>query len=334
MTFRVYKSVTYVVALLLVSAAFISVSSAQQRYPTRPVTVLVPAAAGGPTDAVARIMAESMTRSLGQQVIVENAGGAGGTIGSLRVARAKPDGYTILLWHIAHATAPALYDKLPYNVLTDFEPIGRVVDVPMMIVGRTNHPAKTIGELLTWIREKKGDVTYGHAGIGSASHLCGLLLSNALNTPMTGVSYKGAGPAMNDLLGGQIDLMCDQTTTTTSPLSSGRVRGYAVASADRLPTFPDLPTLNEAGLPGVEVSAWHGLWAPKGTPKDVIEKIGSALQETLKDPKVTEKFATLGAVPVKLEQATPAALKSHHEAEVAKWGTVIKTRASRLSNGA
>jgi tripartite-type tricarboxylate transporter receptor subunit TctC len=323
MKFQRYKSLTY--AVLLACVGFLGESHAQQRYPTRPVTVLVPAAAGGPTDAVARIMAESMTRGLGQQVIVENAGGAGGTIGSQRVARAKPDGYTILLWHIAHATAPALYEKLPYNVLTDFEPIGRVVDVPMMIVGRTTLPAKTIGELLTWIREKKGDVTYGHAGIGSASHLCGLLLSNALNIPMTGVSYKGAGPAMNDLLGGQIDLMCDQTTTTTSPLSSGRVRGYAVASAERLPTFPDLPTLNEAGLSGVEVSAWHGLWAPKGTPKDVIEKIGSALQDTLKDPKVSEKFATLGAVPVNIELATPAALKSHHEAEVAKWDKVIKS---------
>src|SRR5215207_6273263 len=324
-----HRKVLAGVVLLLASAGLTTISNAQQRYPTRPVTVLVPAAAGGPTDAVARIMADAMTRSLGQQVIVENAGGAGGTIGSQRVARAKPDGYTILLWHIAHATAPALYEKLPYNVLTDFEPIGRVVDVPMMIVGRSNHPAKTIGELISWIREKKADATYGHAGIGSAGHLCSLLLSNALNTQMTGISYKGAGPAMNDLLGGQIDLMCDQTTTTTSSLNSGRVRGYAVTSANRLPTFPDLPTLNEAGLPGVEVSAWHGLWAPKGTPKDVVEKLGSALQEALKDPKVTEKFATLGAAPVKIELATPAALKSHHEAEVAKWGAVIKTAGSR-----
>src|SRR5215207_10816030 len=173
-----HRKVLAGVVLLLASAGFLSESHAQQRYPTRPVTVLVPAAAGGPTDAVARIMAESMTRGLGQQVIVENAGGAGGTIGSQRVARAKPDGYTILLCHIAHATAPALYEKLPYNVLTDFEPIGRVVDAPMTLIGRSDHPAKTIGDLLAWIREKKADATYGHAGAGTSSHLCGVLLSN------------------------------------------------------------------------------------------------------------------------------------------------------------
>jgi tripartite-type tricarboxylate transporter receptor subunit TctC len=323
MKFRHWKAIAPV-ALSLVFTGLSSVSSAQQRYPTRPVTFIVPASAGGPSDAVARILGEAMTRGFGQQVIVENAGGAGGSIGSSRVARAKPDGYTLLLWHIAHATAPALYEKLPYNVLTDFEPIGRVADAPMTLISRSDHPAKTIGDLLAWIREKKADATYGHAGAGTSSHLCGVLLSNTLNVPMTGIPYKGTGPAMNDLIGKQFDVMCDQTTNTTGPIKSGRVLAYAAATPNRLPTFPDLPTLSEAGLPGFEVSAWHGLWAPKGTPKEVAEKLVSTLQEALKDPKVVDKLSGLGVVPVSTELATPAALRSHHEAEVAKWGAVIK----------
>jgi tripartite-type tricarboxylate transporter receptor subunit TctC len=321
--FRQFKALGCA-ALLLVSAGLTSTGSAQQRFPTRPVSVVVPASAGGPSDAVARIIAEALTRGLGQQALIENVAGGGGTIGSVRVARARPDGHTLLLWHIAHATAPALYEKLPYNVLTDFEPIGRVADAPMMLVGRPDHPARTTGELLAWMREKKTDATYGHAGIGTASNLCGILLSNALNTPMTGVPYRGTGPAMNDLFAGQFDFMCDQTTNTTEPVNSGRIRAYGVASLNRLPTFPDLPTLSEAGLAGFEVSAWHGLWAPKGTSAEVIGKIATALQEALRDPKVIGRFASLGVIPASPELATAAALRSHHEAEVAKWGAVIR----------
>jgi tripartite-type tricarboxylate transporter receptor subunit TctC len=297
--------------------------AAQKAWPTQPVSINVPAAAGGPSDAVARLLAEAMSRALGQQVIVENFGGAGGTIGMGRVARAKPDGYTLLLYHIALATSPALYDNLPFEA-RDFESIGRVTDVPMTVVGRENLAAKDITELLAWLKEKKTGVSYGHAGIGSASHLCGLLMMNALGTTMTEVPYRGTGPAMNDLLGGQIDVMCDQTTTTTSRIKEGKIKGYAVTTRKRVTSLPDLPTLEEAGVTGFEVTAWHGLWAPKGAPKEVIDKLASALQAALQDPKVIERFATLGTEPVPAEQVTPAALKGHLEAELAKWGPIIK----------
>ena len=299
-------------------------AAAQQAYPAKPITILVPAAAGGPTDTVARLIGESMGRTLGQQVVVENAGGAGGTIGTVRVARAAPDGYTLLVWHIAQSTAPALYDNLRYDVVNDFDSIGRITDVPMTIVGKKDLAAKNIAELLAWVKEKKTGVTYAHAGIGSVAHLCALLFMNALNTPMTAVSYRGTGPAMNDLVGGQFDMMCDQTTGTTNHIKSGSIKGYAVTTRARLATFPELPTLDEAGVKGFEVAAWHAMWAPKGLPKDVSDKLVGALQVALKDPKVIERFASLSTEPVGLEQATPAALKAQLEAEVAKWGRVIK----------
>jgi tripartite-type tricarboxylate transporter receptor subunit TctC len=303
---------------------FLAEAAAQQAFPVKAITILVPAAAGGPTDTVARLIGESMGRTLGQQVVIENVGGAGGTIGTVRVARAAPDGYTLLVWHIAQATAPALYDNLRYDVLNDFDSIGRITDVPMTIVGRKDLAAKNIAELLAWVREKKTGATYAHAGIGSASHLCALLFMNALNVSMTAVSYRGTGPAMNDLLGGQFDIMCDQTTGTTNHLKGGSIKGYAVTTRARLSTFPELPTLDEAGVKGFEVAAWHAMWAPKGLPKDVSDKLVSALQVGLKDPKVIERFASLSTEPVPLEQATPAALKTQLEAEVAKWGRVIK----------
>jgi tripartite-type tricarboxylate transporter receptor subunit TctC len=302
----------------------LSKATAQQVYPTKPITILVPAAAGGPTDTVTRLIGESMSRTLAQQVIIENVGGAGGTIGTVRVARAAPDGYTLLVWHIAQSTAPALYDNLRYDVLNDFDSIGRITDVPMTIVGKKDLAAKNIEDLLAWVKEKKTGVTYGHAGVGSASHLCALLFMNALNTPMTAVSYRGTGPAMNDLLGGQFDMMCDQTTGTTNHIKGGSIKGYAVTTRARLSTFPELPTLAEAGIKDFEVTAWHAMWAPKGLPKDVVDKLVGALQIALKDPKVIERFASLSTEPVPLEQATPAALRAQLEAEVPKWRRVIQ----------
>jgi tripartite-type tricarboxylate transporter receptor subunit TctC len=295
-----------------------------QGYPNKPITLIVPAAAGGPTDTVARLVAESMSRTLGQQIVVENIGGAGGTAGMARVAAAAPDGYTIAVWHIAQATAPALYENIKYNVLQDFDHIGRITDVPMTLVSKTALPTTKVGELLDWIRKEKDKVTYGHAGVGSASHLCALMLMKELGVQMTGVAYRGTGPAMNDLLGGQFDIMCDQTTNTTNQIKDGKIKGYAVTIKGKVSSLPDLPSLDSTAIKGFEVSAWHAIWAPKGLPKDVSDKLVAALQAAIKDPKVVERFASLGTEPVPEAQATPAALKAHLEAEVPRWGAVIK----------
>jgi tripartite-type tricarboxylate transporter receptor subunit TctC len=295
-----------------------------QTYPNKTITIVVPAAAGGPTDTVTRIVAESMARTLRQQIVVENIGGAGGTIGSARAAKAPPDGYTLLLYHIGLATAPSLYDNLRFDVISDFDTIGRITDVPMTIVGKSSLAPKNIAELLAFVKERQKNVTYAHAGIGSASHLCGLMLMSALDAQMTTVSYRGTGPAMNDLLGGQIDVMCDQTTGTTNQIKEGRIKGYAVTTSTRLSALRSLPTLDESGLKGFEVSAWHALWTPKGTPEEAVDRLVAALQVALKDPKVIERFAGLGTEPVEMAKATPGALKTQLESEIAKWAKVIK----------
>jgi len=310
-------------AALLGLLAFASTGAAQG-YPERAITVIVPAAAGGPTDTVARLMGESMGRTLGQQFVVENVGGAGGTIGMARVAKAAPNGYTLAVWHIAQSTAPALYDNLKYNVINDFDSIGRITDVPMTIVGKSTLEAKNIGELLAWLKAKPETITYAHAGVGSASHLCALMFMSELKIKMAAVSYRGTGPAMNDLVGGQFDMMCDQTTGTTNQIKQGKIKGYAATTPARLAVLPELPTLDESGLKGFEVSAWHAMWAPKGLPADAVTKLTKALQTALQDPTVIERFASLGTEPVKLDQATPQALKAQLTSEVAKWDTVIK----------
>jgi tripartite-type tricarboxylate transporter receptor subunit TctC len=311
-------------AFAVVTVAGPTAGSAQIAFPTKPIALLVPAAAGGPTDTVARLVAESMSRTLGRTVVVENLGGAGGTIGMARVAKAAPDGYTIAVWHIAHATAPALYEGLKYDVVKDFDHLGRITDVPMTLVSKAALPAKDVTELLDWIRVQKEKVTYGHAGIGSASHLCTLMLMKELGVKMRGVAYRGTGPAMNDLLGGQFDLMCDQTTNTTSQIQDGKIKGYAVTTKSKVSSVPDLPTLDGSAIKGFDVSAWHAMWAPKGLPKDVSDKLVAALQGALKDPKVVERFASLGTEPVAPALATPDALQSHLAAEVARWAVVIK----------
>ena len=279
-------------SLLLAGTA----ASAATDYPTQPITVLVPHAAGGPTDTVARLIAESMTGTLGQQLLVENAGGAGSTVGTARAARAEPDGYTLLLNHVAQASSATLYRKLSYDPDGAFDGIGRITDVPMTIVARADFEAETIGELIEYIRANKDTVTYAHAGVGSASHLCGMLFMDAIDVPLTTVPYKGTGPAMTDLLGGQVDVMCDQTTNTVNQIKTGKIKGYAVTTKDRLAVLPDLPTLGESRFPGFEMTVWHGLYAPAGTPKEMIEKLSSALQVAVQDPKVVERFADLGTV--------------------------------------
>ena len=276
------------------------------------------------TDTVARLIAESMGKSLGQTVVIENVSGAGGTIGMGRVARAAPDGYTIAIWHVAHATAPALYAGLKYDPVADFDQIGRITDVPMTLVTKTAVPAKDVTELIAWLRKENTNVTYGHAGIGSASHLCTLILSQTLGVELRGIAYRGTGPAMNDLIGGQFDFMCDQTTNTTNQIKDGKIRGYAVTTKQRVSSLPDLPTLDSGPIKGFEVTAWHAMWAPKGLPREVTDKLVAALQTALKDAKVIERFAALGTEPVPPSQTTPDALRAQLSAEVQRWDTAIK----------
>ncbi len=293
-------------------------------YPDKIITVIVPFSAGGPTDTVARLLAQSMGTSLGQQMIVENVAGAGGTLGAGRAARAAPDGYTLFLHHIGQSTAPALYKKLTYNAIDDFEPIGLVTDVPMTLIARKDFPAKDFKELVAYVKANKDKVSYANAGLGAASHLCGMLFMGAIETDVTTVPYKGTGPAMNDLLGGQVDFMCDQTTNTTSQIKAGKVKAYGVTTKTRVPSLSDLPTLHEAGLPNFEVVVWHGLYAPKSTPKPIIDRLTKALQLALKDPAVIQRFGDLGTEPVVESRATPQALRAHLKAEIDKWGPIIK----------
>jgi len=270
-----------------------------------------------------------MGRTLGQTVLVENLGGAGGTLGMARVSKSAADGYTIAVWHIAHATAPALYESLRYDVVNDFDHIGRITDVPMTLVSKPTLPANNVTELLAWIRTNKDKATYGHAGVGSASHLCMLMLMKELGVQMNGIPYRGTGPAMNDLLGNQFDLMCDQTTNTTNQIKDGKIKGFAVTTKSRVSSVPDLPPLDAGAVKGFEVSAWHAMWAPKGLPKDISDKLVAALQAALRDAKVIERFASLGTEPVQADLATPAALKAHLAAEVPRWGAVIKASGAK-----
>jgi putative tricarboxylic transport membrane protein len=312
-------------AAFVVCFLFLAVSlGSTQEYPTKVITMVVPFAAGGPTDTVARLIAAPMSKTLKQQVIVENVGGAGGTIAANRVAKAAPDGYTILIHHIGMATAPALYRKLPYNPMTDFEPIGLINEVPMTLVAKKDFPAKDLKELIAYVKANKTKVNYANAGLGAASHLCGMLFMTAIQTDVTTVPYGGTAPAMNDLLGGQVDFMCDQTTNTTSQIKAGKIKVYGVTTKKRVPSLPDVPTMDEAGLPGFEVSVWHALYAPKGTPKPVIDKLTKALQDALKDANVKQRFADLGTEPVAQDRATPEALRKHLKAEIDRWGPIIK----------
>src|SRR5688572_1677497 len=310
--------------LLAAAALLVATTAAAQDYPARSVTMIVPYAAGGPTDTVARVLAQAMTKPLGQTVVVENRPSAGGILGPQVVKNARPDGYTILIHHIGMSTIPALYRNPGFNSLTDFEYIGLVNEVPMTIIGKPTLPAKDMKELLAYIKANKEKVNYANAGIGAASHLCGMLFMQAIQTDVTTVPYKGTGPAMNDLVGGQVDFMCDQTTSTTGQIKGGKVKVYGITSAKRVPSLPDVPTLAEQGINGGEVAIWHGLYAPKGTPKPVIDKVVASLQAALKDPALQQKYSELGAVIFPPDKQTPAALEAHLKAEIAKWAPLIQ----------
>jgi tripartite-type tricarboxylate transporter receptor subunit TctC len=308
-------------AALLAAAA----SAFAQQYPTRVITMLVPYAAGGPTDTVARVVAQAMSKPLGQTIVVENKPSAGGIIAPEQVKNAKPDGYTILIHHIGMATTPALYrTSLRFNPLTDFDYIGLINDVPMTIIAKPGLPAKNFKEFLAYIKANKDKVTYANAGIGAASHLCGMLFMSAIQTEFLTVPYKGTAPAMNDLLGGQVDFMCDQTTNTTAQIKGGKVRVYGVTSKTRVASLSDIPTLDEQGLKGFEVGIWHGLYGPKGMPKPVLDKLVAALQHAVKDADVKKRFADLGATTMPPDKATPAALQAHLKAEIDRWAPLIK----------
>jgi len=291
------------------------------------ITIVVPFSAGGPTDRVARDLAEAMRKPLGgATIVVDNAAGAGGSIGANKVAKAAADGHTLLLHHIGMSTMPTLVRNIPFKVESDFEYLGLVNDVPMTLIARPTMAANSFKDLQGWIAQNKGKINLGNAGVGSASHLCGLLFQTALQTDMTAVPYKGTGPAMTDLIGGQIDLMCDQTTNTTSQIEGKKVKAYAVTTPKRLstPALKDLPTLQESGLKNFEVTIWHGLYAPKGTPADVQKKLNDALKAALKDPDFVKKQEGLGAVVVTDKRMEPAEHKKFVAAEIAKWSPVIK----------
>ena len=312
---------------LLTLAAAIAASSAFAAYPEKPITIVVPFAAGGPTDKVARDLAVVLAKGLNNQtVIIENVGGAGGTLGAGKVAKANADGYTLLLHHIGMATSPALYRNMPYKTLDDFEYVGMINEVPMTLVGRPNLPANNFAELRTWINANKGKINLANAGLGAASHLCGLLFQQSMAVDMTTVPYKGTAPAMTDLLGGQVDLMCDQTTNTTGQIEAGKVKAYAVTTLKPLttPALAKLPTLDSQGLKGFNVSIWHGMYAPKGTPKAVLDQVNAALRSALKDADFIKRQEALGAVVITDNRVTPAEHKKFVEAEISKWGPAIK----------
>lgn len=312
--------------LLLAALTALTATAALAEYPEKPITIVVPFAAGGPTDKVARDFAEGLRKQLGKPIIIENAGGAGGTLGATKVAKAANDGYTILLTHIGMATSPALYRNLQYKTLEDFEYLGLINEVPMTLVGRSTLAANNYAELNTWIQANKGKINLAHAGVGSASHLCGLLFQSTLKVEMVAVPYKGTGPAMTDLLGGQVDIMCDQTTNTMGQAEGGKIKFYAVSTAKRLsmPALAKLPTLDESGLKGFNVTIWHGLYAPKGTPKPVVDKLNAALKATLKDPAFIKSEEAMAAVVVTDNRVNGAEHKKFVEAEINKWTPVIR----------
>ena len=292
---------------VMAAAAFLLVMgpAMAQDYPNKPITIVVPAAAGGPTDTISRVTAQSMSKLLGQQIVIENVGGAGGTIGTARVVRAAPDGYTLLIYHVGLSTAATLYRQLSYDTKDAFASIGLITDAPMTIIARSDYPPNTLRDLVEHIKAQGGKATMGNAGVGSASHLCGMLFMSETKTQLTTIPYRGTAPVMNDLLGKQIDISCDQATNTTGPILGKQVKAYAVTTKARLKSLPDVPTADEAGLKGFELGVWHGLFAPKGTPPAVVQKLGSTLKAALEDPDLVKRFNDISTEPMTEAGATP-----------------------------
>jgi tripartite-type tricarboxylate transporter receptor subunit TctC len=313
--------------LRLVAAAALAFGATQacaQNYPTKPVTLIVPFAAGGPTDIVARQLAQAMAKSIGGTVLVENKPGAGGTLAVEFVAKSAADGYNVLIHHIGMSTAPALYRTLRFNPMTDFEYIGQVVDVPMTLVANNNFPPKNYAELIPYLKANRDKVNYANAGLGAASHLCGLLFMSTIEVDLQTIPYKGTAPAMTDLQGGQVQLLCDQSTQTTSLINSGRVKAYGVTTKEKVSSLPNLATLDSQGLKGFDLAVWHGVYTPKGTPKAVTDKLNASLQAALKDQGFRDAMDKLGAIIVPPAKQTPDGLRTFLKSEIDKWTPIIK----------
>jgi tripartite-type tricarboxylate transporter receptor subunit TctC len=293
-------------------------------YPESPITMIVPFAEGGPTDTVTRLVAEPMAAELGGEIVVQNVEGAGGTVAAEQVANAEPDGYTVLMHHIGMSTAPTLYPDLAYDPLEDFEMIGLVTEVPMTIIGSPNFEPNTLEELITYVEENLDTVTYANAGVGAASQLCGLLFESATGLDLTEVPYDGTGPAMDDLLGDQVDFMCDQTTNTAERILGDEVKAYAVTTPERIEALPDVPTTEEGGIGDVQVTVWHGLYVPAGTPQEIIDALNAALVAALADENVISRLGELGTSPVSADRATPDAHRAHLEDQIELWRPIIE----------
>jgi tripartite-type tricarboxylate transporter receptor subunit TctC len=317
MSQRLFK--TAFVGLCLV----ITQTASAQDYPNRPITMVMPYAAGGPGDIITRIFAGAMQKTLGQSIVVDNTAGASGSIGSAKVARAKPDGYTLLMIHVSHATNPVLIKNLSYDPVNDFEPIGSATEGPMVLVARKDFPAKDAKDFVDFVKTNNAKLSIGHAGLGSASHLCALMFMDALGVDLLQVPYKGAAPALNDLMGGQLDLLCDQTSTTMPAIQAGKVKVYAAAGKSRLASMPDVPALTEAGVRGFDISISFGLYAPKGTPAAVIDRLVSALQAALADPDIKTRLEAIGVAAVPPERGTPEALRAHLRMEMDTLGPLL-----------
>jgi tripartite-type tricarboxylate transporter receptor subunit TctC len=317
MRFRFVRSA---VALMLAATALHVLA---QDFPNRAITMVMPYAAGGPGDTITRVFAGAMQKHLGQQIVVDNTAGASGSIGTAKVARARPDGYTLLMIHVSHATNVAMYKGLPYHPVDDFEPIGRATSGPMVIVTRNDFSARNLNEFVAYVKANGPKVSLAHAGVGSASHLCGLMMMNALNVKLNEIPYKGTGPALNDLMGGQVDILCDQTSGTVPSVKGGKIKAYASAGKARLPQLPEVPAITEAGVEGFDINISFGLYAPKGTPKPVLDQLTSALQKSVTDPEVRQRLEGMGISAVSVDQARPEALRNHLKNEIDTLGGLL-----------
>jgi len=312
--------------LRLIAAALpvVALAASAQDFPARSISVVVPFAAGGPTDTIARIVAQRMGKALGQAVVVENVTGAGGTIGGARVAHARPDGYTVAIGHVGTHVITGAIQKLDYDVYEDFQPVAMITTNPQIIVSKNGIPAKTLKELIAWAKAKGEPMTVGTGGPGTPAHVSGVYFEQQTGTPVQIVHYRGAAPALQDVMAGHIDMIFDQAANSLPQVRAGRIRAYAVTAPVRLAAAPDIPTVDEAGLPNFHMAVWHAFWVPKGTPRAVVDKLNAAVREALQDPEVRKKLADLGQEIMPPEMQTPEALRAYHKAEIDKWWPVIR----------
>ncbi|MCM2329236.1 MAG: tripartite tricarboxylate transporter substrate binding protein BugD [Lysobacter sp.] len=321
----------FLLLVSLVALAAVSPGALAQAFPTRAITMVVPFAAGGPVDTVARILSEPMRKSLGQPIVVESTTGAGGSIGVGRVARAAPDGYTLSIGHWStHVVNGAVY-QLNYDLLKDLEPVGLIGGNPMIVVSKPDVPAANLKELVAWVKANQEKVNVGTAGAGSSTHIAGIYFQNELGVRLQFIPYKGTGPAMKDLMGGQIDMMVDQLSNSLPQVKASRIKGYAITAKERSAAAPDIPTVDEAGLPGLHIAIWYGIWAPKGTPREAVAKLNQAVKDALADPDTRKRLGDLGMEIVPPERQTPEALGAHQKAEIEKWWPIIRAANIKLN---